>query len=123
MFNKILLAQTAGTKLKFSPSNTMGFTSGGNYVVLSINSFTPNSSHVTLTFVEGPNAPSESNFGSASYTTSFQSSVSSVSTSGHDVAERSIEAAIVQDAINYIKGFNSGCNFEQASFSPEVQPF
>lgn len=119
MFGKRLLSQTAGTKLKFSPANSMGFTSGGNFVVVSIHSYSPSSTAVNLMFVEGPEVPAEQTMGVATYTSSYNSAVKDVQTQG-DV-ESAIMDAIVADAISYLKGFNSGCSFEPSEFAQKKQ--
>lgn len=120
MFRQLLLKQTAGTKLKFTPESSMGFTSGENYVVVNIGAYSPSSTQVNLYFVEGPLAPSLS-YQNTKYSTSFTSQVSSISPSLDQSVESAIEEAMATSSIDHLKSFNSGCNFQVVDFGPTVE--
>lgn len=119
MFKKLLIKQTAGSSLKFSPETSLGFTSGSNHVSISISSYTPGATSAHLSFFEG-GAPSESQYGS--YSTNFVMTFQDVELDSEGFVNPAIEAEAVASVIAHLKSFNPGCNFASASFATEVSP-
>lgn len=123
MFKKILLRQTSGSRLKFSPNGSMGFTSGSNFVVASFESYHPSQTRVNLMFFEADKGVPAESLMNPSFATSFVSDVSGVKFQSGLSVEQAIEQAITASVISHIKSFNSPCEFEEEVFAPRVEPF
>jgi len=110
MFKKFLLKQTGGERLKFSSESSLGFISGENYVIISIDSYMPSLTNVTLSFFEGPEAPSIDSWGI--YSNSFISSVNEIHAHVGFSVDENIMISMSSSAIDHLKSFNSECSFE-----------
>jgi hypothetical protein len=113
MIAQIVLKQTAGGSLKFSPNQTLGFTKGGNYVTISVPNY-GKTTHVNLGFNE--NQPS--NAMQSQYSTGTFFDYTDVATGNETTVNPAIATAVAQSAIAYLKSFNSTAEFEVSDFAP-----
>lgn len=95
----------------------MGFTSGDNYVSVRVDSYLPSSTSVTLSFFSETH-PHENSYGE--FTTSFTMSNQDIDVLSNSTVNPSITSYATIAAIQHLKSFNSGCDFDEVQFLPEV---